>query len=593
MRKNYILANIYSINKRLLIAMLLILTIENFTNAQSWQWGKRAGSEWFSVNAQEERPVDVATDNNGNVYVLSLLYPTAQLSLGSQYVGNIFVSNAPNVLLHSYNCEGTLRWSKLIGTSSGATAKSIQLDTLGGVYLLTKIFTNGTPVHLHTDTGFAAGNKQMYIVKYDTAGAFKWLRAPESDSISFINSYSNGNIVDMHVSKAGDVSVIAELPPGGNLNNTLVLTTPRLYSLKYNRLGAFQLAVPLDFNVTGVKATYSQSCNVTVAPNGNYIFTGYRFYVPQDTLIIGTDTIQEKTFIACLSPTGSMLWHHQGRITNTSLMAFTNTLFLGRAVVDNENNIYAAGECAPNDTIAGNVFYNTIFPNGSAMAMIMKFRPSGSVIWGQNSSNRAVAFASGVAVSQNKVATTGFYSAELKWNNSNLSPNAPANQGWAVFITLFDAESGEVLNLDTLAGATGSRNYGYCMAANKKADFFVAGNYESYIVIADSILGCSGSDDVYIAKYGNNNCDFSIGIQSVDAEIKGITVFPNPSSGNFSVVLPNNNTEITVTNMLGQEVLKTIATEKTINLRLDNDGIYIITAKSNLGTLTQKIIVSR
>jgi len=169
---------IYRINtniSRISICLTIFLCV-NFihkTQAQTWQWGQRAGSEWSLSNSQEERPIDVASDNSGNVYVLSSVYPTAQLSAGSQYVGNVLISNAANILLHSYSCDGTLRWIKLIGTSSGATAKSIQTDTLGGVYLLAKIFTNGTPIHLHTDTSFVAGNKQTYVVKYDSSGTFK------------------------------------------------------------------------------------------------------------------------------------------------------------------------------------------------------------------------------------------------------------------------------------------------------------------------------------------------------------------------------------------------------------------------------------
>ncbi len=72
-----------------------------------------------------------------------------------------------------------------------------------------------------------------------------------------------------------------------------------------------------------------------------------------------------------------------------------------------------------------------------------------------------------------------------------------------------------------------------------------------------------------------------------------ISVFPNPNSGQFTVSLPEDSDQITVSDIRGQQVLTLKATRKTINLQLDNSGVYIISVKTKRGTATGKIIVNR
>lgn len=72
-----------------------------------------------------------------------------------------------------------------------------------------------------------------------------------------------------------------------------------------------------------------------------------------------------------------------------------------------------------------------------------------------------------------------------------------------------------------------------------------------------------------------------------------LSVFPNPNSGQFTISLPDDNAEIIVTDVIGQQILKTQATQRTTNLQLDNNGVYIIYVKTKQGTATRKLIVNR
>ncbi|MCX6189390.1 MAG: T9SS type A sorting domain-containing protein [Bacteroidetes bacterium] len=72
-----------------------------------------------------------------------------------------------------------------------------------------------------------------------------------------------------------------------------------------------------------------------------------------------------------------------------------------------------------------------------------------------------------------------------------------------------------------------------------------------------------------------------------------IAIYPNPTSGQFTILLPIDNATIIVTDLLGQQIIKKQVTLQTTNLQLDNNGVYIVYLITKQGTATQKLIVNR
>ena len=70
-----------------------------------------------------------------------------------------------------------------------------------------------------------------------------------------------------------------------------------------------------------------------------------------------------------------------------------------------------------------------------------------------------------------------------------------------------------------------------------------------------------------------------------------VSVYPNPTNGQFTVSLSTNNSVITITDILGQQVLRTYTAQNQINLQIDQNGVYIIGFTTNQGTTTRKLIV--
>ena len=71
-----------------------------------------------------------------------------------------------------------------------------------------------------------------------------------------------------------------------------------------------------------------------------------------------------------------------------------------------------------------------------------------------------------------------------------------------------------------------------------------------------------------------------------------LQIFPNPASGEFTLSLTTDDAEISITDMLGKEVIHTQTTQKTMKLHLENNGVYSVYIKTKQGIATRKLIVN-
>ncbi len=72
-----------------------------------------------------------------------------------------------------------------------------------------------------------------------------------------------------------------------------------------------------------------------------------------------------------------------------------------------------------------------------------------------------------------------------------------------------------------------------------------------------------------------------------------ISIYPNPTNGECTLLLPSNKGEVTVTNVLGQLILQKQVSDKTMNIHLTNSGIYIVSVRTERGVSLRKVVVYR
>lgn len=116
---------------------------------------------------------------------------------------------------------------------------------------------------------------------------------------------------------------------------------------------------------------------------------------------------------------------------------------------------------------------------------------------------------------------------------------------------------------------------------------------------AEIIISAYNADQPAKVPLGNSvlnidNLNFDNLIFGIkEEEENNYLIYPNPTSGQFTISLPTDNASICIRDIFGLEILKTQVTRKTTNLNIDNNGIYIVYVTTTHGTAKQKLLVNR
>ena len=113
--------------------------------------GTHQGTNQIGTSADDEG-TGVAVDSSGNVYMTG--YTEGALT-GTN-------AGAADIFLTKYNSSGTQQWIRQTGTSGDDKGLSVDVDSAGNVYVTG--YTTGA------FTGANAGDKDVFLLKYDTDG---------------------------------------------------------------------------------------------------------------------------------------------------------------------------------------------------------------------------------------------------------------------------------------------------------------------------------------------------------------------------------------------------------------------------------------
>ncbi|WP_442787259.1 hypothetical protein [Flavobacterium suncheonense] len=96
---------------------ILLLLLAFSSHSQTWQWGKRGGStDNLSVtSSRKEEIIDMVTDSQKNIYILAPVGQTLLNIDGNPKTNYGDSSSKTDYALSSFSCDGTYRWSKIIG----------------------------------------------------------------------------------------------------------------------------------------------------------------------------------------------------------------------------------------------------------------------------------------------------------------------------------------------------------------------------------------------------------------------------------------------------------------------------------------------
>ena len=515
-------------------AVFLLFISSAISHAQpTWQWGIRGNDGGPVLSNHRDDVIDMATDLNGSVYMLSTVFYGGDVSgLSIAGVANVLGARE-TIVLSSFDCEGQYRWHKIIGGTSGPNrATAVKTDTLGGVYVSGNVVAYAAhpdpvtfPDSLFIDRDFVSGstNKGLFIAKFDTAGEYQWLRMPQPDSVSYITSLSRTGSVDMDVSPNGNVFVYSSLSPGSYEGGLFSVIAQGMYIIRYDKNGVFKGATPLDIAVT-TSSSYALEAFVNpINANFKRDHNSGRFYLSgtfeghYGTMSVGSDALvysggyAQKLYVASFDSTGDAQWLRQATPADTGTFGSwsgTNS----RVAVDPQGNLYVTGFVMAKDAWYGHLFENTYDAFKRAVPFLMKLDMEGNTVWitspeKDNASNGTafhVAYANGIT------AVTGMHG-HMTWDGFELKQSeVPPGENLDVCVGRFNAATGKLLSLDTLNSNYGGEEYTTAITSDKNGNFFTGGSFDGSMFVADDAFSNAYFEDWFVAKIGSDKCNCTV-----------------------------------------------------------------------------------
>lgn len=325
----------------------------------------------------------VAADSTGNVYVAGEFYGTLDFDPGPEAM-SLTSANSPgfsfsnsDIFLAKYSPAGALIWLKQFGAAGDDSVRGVAVDAADNV-TLTGHFENqvdfdpgvGT-AHLTADANYS----NVFVAQLSSSGELRWARQFEgvgNDEASALAVDSAGNVVI-----AGKFFSTCDFDPGPNAAildvNTGLKGSGFVASL--SNAGDFRWARQYNGTVNAVAAD----------KNGNVLIAGAYYWkiafdpsIPNRMLV--TNNFSGGAFLLQLSADGAARWGRSiGGMANSS-----NGRAVGLTVaVDAQRDVLFGGYFLGSVGFAGGVSSQTLASNGNTDGMLIKWSPSGDVIWAQ------------------------------------------------------------------------------------------------------------------------------------------------------------------------------------------------------------------
>ena len=517
--------------------LYIALVFTSLIQAQSFQWIKSGGSAELLGTNNYEQVYSIATDSEKNVYVLSKVGMSNLNVDGHPKTNHDNPSYTPtDIVLASFACDGSYRWSKVIGGAGGEVINSVQVDSQDNVYVAGRITSchNGTalypyPAKIDNDYTFSntlSACSYLFLAKFNSNGVLQYVKRPEpnlSNSPSFA-SYGfqlQNDILYWFVWLKPGVYENGDL-----INNSTATETP--YVFKYNVDGSFIGATQLGTvqyygDVTGTRY-YRNSYN------GFYYMTYVRTQ-SSGTFSINNEPIINAAALICYDYNGQYLWKRENTNSDPGYMRFFGLDF------DPQNNIYISGMMVGSNL---NSFIDFSISIVNTPAFIMKVDANANnLLWGTNHATVGSGSNGAIAYNGTEIAYTGWCAGtNFTWGSQSINVTAP-NQGQDVLLARFDSTTGDCLSLNRIVSSIGSTDRGAALAVDASGDYLVGGGFGATIFDANnnSLTNLGGDFDFFIAKFAIEPCSE---LSTVDYEMGSLKVYPNPVVSQLTIAVAEN-----------------------------------------------------
>jgi len=368
-------------------------------------------------------------------------------------------------------------WAKRAGGTSYDYGEGIAVDRLGNSFV-TGYFQSPT-ITFGSTVLTNHGDADAYVVKYDASGNVRW-----AASVGGIN-------IDLGLGIAVDSSGASYIT-GEFYSPTITIGRMTLTNRGYTDM--FIVKFDAAGNVVWAKSagnsSYDFGYSVAVDKSGGcYVMGGFdspTITFDSTTLTNSNNYTNLDMFVVKYDVNGDVVWAKSAGGANDEI---------SRGIaVDNFGNSYVTGFFT---SPLLSVDSQTVKNNGIENIFILKFDRVGNVVWAKSVGGSTYDEALGIVTddSGNCYVTGGFKSPAITFGRSTLTNNG----GDDIFVAKFDG-NGNVIWAKSAGGADDEDGQG--IAVDRLGNSYITGFfYSSQLTIGSTTLTCSGSDDIFIAKY--------------------------------------------------------------------------------------------
>jgi hypothetical protein len=326
----------------------------------------------------------VATDSQGNVYVVGLTFstdfPVYNPGGGAYYQG----SNAgySDAFILKFNSSGVRLWATYYGGSDDDYAHSVATDQQGNVYVVGYTLSTDFPVYNPGGgayyQGSRAGGDDAFILKFNSSGVRLWATYYGGNNHDYANSVATdpqGNVYVVGYTYSTNFPVYN--PGGSAYYQGSFAGSGDAFILKFNSSGVRQWAT--YYGGSG----FDRANSVAIDPQGNVYVVGYTLstnfpvYDPGGGAYYqGTNAGGGDAFILKFNSSGVRLW--------ATYYGGSGIDYAYSVATDAQGNVYVVGYTYSADfpvyNPGGGAYYQGSYAN-EWDAFILKFDSSGVRQW--------------------------------------------------------------------------------------------------------------------------------------------------------------------------------------------------------------------
>ena len=475
-------------------------------------------------------------------------------------VTNTYGAGMADMYVAKLDNTGSMQWTKSIGGTGNDFAKSVVQTTDGGF-----VIAGGT-------YSFGADSADVYLVKLNSVGALEWTKTIGGTNDDWANSViqsTDGGIVACGISKSF----------GTGVTNAYVLKTDDMGNIKWTK----------TFGSTDGDEGYS----ITQTQDGGYALGGMAYTcsicLPSGYVVKmdGAGNMQSTSFLQTLDinyGVSSIAHSSDGGYVVTGSAQTNDTIFVYIIKFDNVGGTQWAGLVGGSESNFGNSIVQTL--------------DGGYVLAGATNSFGA----GGYDVYAFKLNSAGN---SVLWTRTFGGINDEE-----IYSIVQTTDGGYALAGQTKSFGSGSMDaYFLKLDATAKSCVNNGTGFGSYagpigvgtLTITTGTGGVPGSGGILGSGGSVTQLCAATGIEDITEEM-AITVFPNPTTGTFSLEINSTNSigiekmdayRIDVYNIYGEKKYSGTSENKSIAIDLHApSGVYFLRINSKAGQTVKKIIIN-